>query len=109
MSYKRKISNEGAVALCIVSYSELLGCYSLANLANPITPKLKIQDEPLYLYNLCAGTVRTCMMCSLIGRAGASPPSRTTGLRCLYICMYIYIRYVYQIPLISKCLYVNLF
>ena len=65
MSYKRKISNEGAVALCIVSYSELLGCYSLANLANPITPKLKIQDEPLYLYNLCAGT-GTHMMCSLI-------------------------------------------
>ena len=23
---------------------------------------------------------------ALIGRAGASPPSRTTGLRCLYIC-----------------------
>ena len=52
----------------------------------------------------------------LIGRAGASPPSRTTGPRCLYICMYIciyvFIRCpctVYQIPLISKCLYVNLF
>ena len=26
----------------------------------------------------------------VIGRAGASPPSRTTGLRCLYI--YVYIR-----------------
>ena len=24
----------------------------------------------------------------LIGRAGASPPSRTTGPRCLYVCMY---------------------
>ena len=81
MSYKRKISNEGAVALCIVSYSDLLGCYSLANLANPITPKLKIQDEPLYLYNLCAGTVRTCMMCSLIIHDVRTPPlsnNRTT-------------------------------
>ena len=52
----------------------------------------------------------------VIGRAGASPPSRTTGPRCLYICiyvfMYIFIRgtwSMYQIPLISKCLYVNLF
>ena len=52
----------------------------------------------------------------IIGRAGASPPSRTTGPRCLYICIYIYI-YVFircpvrcrQIPLVSKCLYVNLF
>ena len=25
------------------------------------------------------------------------------------VCIYVYIRYVYQIPLISKCLYVNLF
>ena len=29
---------------------------------------------------------------SIIGRAGASPPSRTTGPRCLYI--YIYILYI---------------
>ena len=27
----------------------------------------------------------------LIGRVGASPPSRTTGPRCLYICIYVYI------------------
>ena len=26
----------------------------------------------------------------IIGRAGASPPSRTTGPRCLYIYIYIY-------------------
>ena len=64
----------------------------------------------------------------IIGRAGASPPSRTTGLRCLYVyiyvfmyniyiyiyiyiytCIYVSGRPVYQIPLISKCFYVNLF
>ena len=27
---------------------------------------------------------------SLVGRAGASPPSRTTGPRCLYICIYVF-------------------
>ena len=26
----------------------------------------------------------------IIGRAGASPPSRTTGLRCLYIYVFMY-------------------
>ena len=31
----------------------------------------------------------------VIGRAGVSPPSRTTGPRCLYIYIYIYI-YVYM-------------
>ena len=31
----------------------------------------------------------------IIGRAGASPPSRTTGPRCLYICIYIYIYYIH--------------
>ena len=48
---------------------------------------------------------------SLVGRAGASPPSRTTGPRCLYIYMYLCIYPVdpVRIPLISKCLYVNLF
>ena len=35
----------------------------------------------------------------IIGPAGASPPSRTTGPRCLHV----FIRSVCQIPLISKC------
>ena len=48
-----------------------------------------------------------CVAIVLVGRAGASPPSRTTGPRCLYV--YIYPWSMYQIPLISKCLYVNLF
>ena len=36
----------------------------------------------------------------IIGPAGASPPSRTTGPRSLHV----FIRSVCQIPLISKCL-----
>ena len=32
----------------------------------------------------------------VIGRAGASPPSRTTGPRCLYLC--IYPVSVYRVP-----------
>ena len=40
---------------------------------------------------------------SIIGRAGASPPSRTTCAHCL-----IYLSVV-QIPYSSKCFYVNLF
>ena len=41
---------------------------------------------------------------SLVGRAGASPPSRTTGPRCLYVFMYlciyvcIYPVSVYRVP-----------
>ena len=42
---------------------------------------------------------------ALIGRAGASPPSRTTGARCLYKDG----QSVVQIPYSSKCFYVNLF
>ena len=40
----------------------------------------------------------------IIGRAGASPPSRTTGLRCLYnyyiyiyICIYVLILCIYPV------------
>ena len=32
------------------------------------------------------------MQYKIIGRAGASPPSRTTGPRCLYVYMYLCIR-----------------
>ena len=37
---------------------------------------------------------------AVIGRAGASPPSRTTGPRCLYVFMYlcIYLVSVYRVP-----------
>ena len=36
---------------------------------------------------------------TIIGRAGASPPSRTTGPRCLYVYIYIYIYiYVFMYP-----------
>ena len=28
---------------------------------------------------------------TIIGRAGASPPSRTTGLRCLYVYIHVYV------------------
>ena len=47
-------------------------------------------------------------------RAGASQPSRSTGMIFLYIYIYIYIYLfvalsVVQIPYSSKCFYVNLF
>ena len=36
---------------------------------------------------------------TIIGRAGASPPSRTTGPRCLYIYMYLCIYvFMYNLP-----------
>ena len=59
--------------------------------------------------------------CALIGRAGASPPSRSYNWAALSVCIYVFMYLctsmylsgvrvtVYQIPLISKCLYVDLF
>ena len=44
--------------------------------------------------NLSAGYRNHTFQYMIVGRAGASPPSRTTGPRGLYICMYIYM-YIY--------------
>ena len=74
----------------------LIQCYG----TTVITKSTEVQNPRC---NKCSAVVeKNCLVaeyrvpyrigpCTIIGQAGASPPSRTTGLRCLYIHVFMYL------------------
>ena len=59
--------------------------------------------DPLHMANEAASTraVTSTGDVIFIGRAGASPPSRTTGPRCLYVYVFMYLCiyvFMYRVP-----------
>ena len=55
-----------------------------------------------YIYNYNGIELHIGVPIILIGRAGASPPSRTAAIIFLYIYIYIYI-YIYLYPCRTSC------